>query len=370
LKKKLYLVLSVLIIVFILSSAAICNLGDNLKGDISEDKIASSSQDNDAGSKSEKDSTNKSSSSQSDDSASNNSSSDSSSSSSSSNNGSDSKDSKGNNPPVINFIKFDSDEFFPNQQYTITSDVSDPDNDTVYYNWHADGGKFNDSELPSVIWTAPNTNGIYIIDLDVSDGWGGSDFISETVSVGGVAKNAQPIIQEIAVYPDGSKYTDNTYEIWCLVTDPNSSTTNFDFSITGGVLHDQNANIIKWDTPAAPGTYTVTVTVTDKEGNNVTSSRDIIVEQYRVEITDIIVQTDYITASSSYYIKGVLINPKQEIMQYLWSTTGGSVYGQSGYTAEWDTPANPGTYSLTLKAITFSGDTISLTKDFVVHPSQ
>ena len=185
-----------------------------------------------------------------------------------------------------------------------------------------------------------------------------------------MAKNARPIIQEIAVYPDGSKYTDNTYEIWCLVTDPNSSTTNFDFSITGGVLHDQDANIIKWDTPAAPGTYTVTVTVTDKEGNNVTSSRGIIVEQYRVEITDIIVQTDYIAARSSYYIKGVVINPKQEIQQYLWRTSGGSVSGQNGYTAIWDTPENPGTYSLTLTATTFGGDTISRTKEFIVNPPQ
>ncbi len=375
-KKKLYLFLSVLTIVFILSSAAVCNLGESLKGGDSEDKIASdASLDNDSDGKSKKDSTVKSSSDQNSGSGSNDSpgsgsSNNGSGSSSSDSSKSGSKDSKGNNPPVINFIKFDSDQFFPNQQYTITSEVTDPDNDTVYYSWHTDGGKFNNFELPTVIWTTPGTNGIYIIELDVSDGWGGNDFISETISVGGVPQNAPPVIQEIAVYPDGSKYTDNTYDIWCYVSDPNNSIINFDFSISGGVLHDQNANIIKWDTPAAPGTYTVTVNVTDKEGNNVTSSKDIVVEQTRVEISDIIVQIDYIAVRSSYHIQGIVIDPKQQINQFLWSTSGGAVTDQLGRLAVWNTPENPGTYSLTLTATTFGGDTVTRTKEFVVNPQK
>ena len=371
-KKKLYLVLPVLTIIFILSSAAICNLGETLTDGVNEDKTA--------GNVIEEDSTGKSSSGQSSGSGSDDSSGDDSSSSSSSNNGSTSsssdsskpgsKDVKGNNPPVINSVKFDSNQFFPNQQYKITSDVTDPDNDTVYYNWHTDGGTFNDSESPAVIWTTPGTNGIYIIELDVSDGWGGNDLMSETVSVGGVPQNAPPVIQEIAVYPDGSKYTDNTYDIWCYVSDPNSSITNYSFSITGGVLHNQDANIIKWDTPAAPGTYTVTVTVSDKEGNNVTSSRDIFVEQTRVEISDIIVQIDYIAVRSSYHIQGIVIDPKQQINQFLWSTSGGTVTDQLGRLAVWNTPENPGTYSLTLTATTFGGDTVTRTKEFVVNPQK
>jgi hypothetical protein len=375
LKKKLYLLLSILTITFILSSAAICNLGESLTKGVSGDGIAKDkSQSNDLRDNSKKDPTNKGNSSEGTGSSS----------TGSDNTGSDStgsgnkdskKDSKSspksqNNPPVIKYIKFDSDKFFPNQQYKITSDVTDPDNDTIYYNWHTDGGTFNDSESPIVIWTAPDANGIYIIDLDVSDGWGGNDFISETVSVGGVPQNAPPVIHDIAVYPDGSKYTEESYEIQCHVSDPNSSIVNFDFSITGGVLHGQDANLIKWDTPNVPGTYTVTVTITDKEGNSVTSSRDIVVEQTRVEITDIIVQIDYIAVRSSYYIKGVVIDPKQQINQFLWSTSGGAVTDQLGRLAVWNTPENPGTYSLTLTATTFGGDTITKTKEFVVNPSQ
>ncbi|MFC2145563.1 hypothetical protein ACFLQQ_04445, partial [Actinomycetota bacterium] len=275
-----------------------------------------------------------------------------------------------NQDPIIHNIKFDSDDFFPNLQYMVTSNVTDPDNDTIFYSWRTEGGFFNETEAATVIWTAPGTEGIYNIVLDVSDGWGGSDSITKTISVGAVPQNAPPVIQDIAVYPDGSKYTNNTYEIWCYASDPNHSIINYDFNITGGSLYNQSANLIKWDTPNDPGTYTVTVTVNDKEGNTVTSSKNIVVEQERVEITDIIVQINYIATSSSYYIKGVIIDPKLQINQYQWSTSGGDISDQVGYTAVWNTPHTPGTYNLTLIATTFGGDTITKTKGFVVNSPQ
>ena len=192
--------------------------------------------------------------------------------------------------------------------------------------------------------------------------------MKKTIAVGSVPKNAAPVIQDIAVYPDGSKYTNNTYEIWCQSSDPNNSIIGYDFKITGGSLHDQDANLIKWDTPIAPGTYTVTVTVNDKEGNTAKSSKDIVVEQERVEITDIIVQIDYIATSASYYIQGVVVDPKSKISQYPWSTTGGNIVDENGRLAVWQTPNNPGKYTLTLTAHTFGGDTITRAKEFIVNP--
>ncbi len=359
-KKNLYLILSVLFIVSVLSTAAICNLGENLSSGILENKnVQNDGQSKSSTDDSKKDSTD----------------SNSSGSVSTDSDSNDNKDSKNpsntqNNPPLINSIKLDSDIFFPNLQYKLTCDVTDPDNNTIFYDWHVDAGSIDSPESSTAIWTTPASNGLYDIILTVSDGWGGSDSMTETIPVGGVPKNAAPVIDEIAVYPDGSKYTEDTYEIWCLCADPNNSIINFDFKITGGTLHDQDANIIKWDTPNAPGTYTVTVTVADKEGNTTTSPKDIVVEQSRVEITDIIVQIDYIAVNSSYYIKGVIVDPKSKINQYLWSTTGGNIVDENGPFAVWQTPDNPGKYSLKLTAHTFGGDTISIGKEFTVKPSQ
>jgi len=368
LKKKLYLVLSILTIVFILSSAAICNLGKNLTEGVLEDIAKDINQGIGSSDDSEKDSTNKGTSSD-------GTSSDGTSSDGTSSGNKDSKDSKNssnsqNSSPVINSMDLNSDEFFPNNQYTFTCDVTDLDNDTIYYDWHVDAGTLDNHEAATVIWTTPGSNGIYDIELKVSDGWGGSDFVTKTVAVGKVPQNAPPVIQDIAIYPDGSKYTDNTYEIWCYSTDPNNSIINFDFNITGGNLHNQDANIIKWDTPNAPGTYKVTVTVTDKEGNIVTSSKDVVVKQHRIEITDIIVQIDYIATSSTYYITAVIVDPKLQINSYKWSCSGGQISGRSGFTGQWDTPGNPGTYSLTMTVTTLGGDTTTKTKEFVVNPPQ
>ena len=371
LKKKLYLVLSILTIVTILSSAAICNLGKNLTegvlGDIAEDINQGIGSSDD----SEKDSTNKGTSSDSNSSDSN--SSDSNSSDSNSSGNMDSKDSKSssnsqNSSPVINSMDLNSNEFFPNLQYTFTCDVTDPDNNTIYYEWHVDAGILDNYEAATVTWTAPGSNGIYDIKLKVTDGWGESDSVTKTVAVGNVPKNAPPVIQGIAVYPDGSKYPDNTYQIWCEVTDPNSGLRNFDFKVTGGNLHDQDANLIKWDTPNNPGTYTITVTVTDKEGNTVTSSENIVVEQHRIEVADIIVINDYIATNMTCDITAVMVDPKLQITSYEWSCSGGQIHGRSGFTALWDTPGNPGTYSLTMTATTLGGDTTTKTKEFVVNP--
>ena len=372
LKRKLYLVLSILTIVTILSSAAICNLGKNLTegvlGDIAEDINQGIGSSDD----SEKDSTNKGTSSDSNSSDSN--SSDSNSSDSNSSGNKDSKDSKSssnsqNSSPVINSMDLNSNEFFPNLQYTFTCDVTDPDNNTIYYEWHVDAGTLDNYEAATVTWTAPGSNGIYDIKLKVTDGWGGNDSVTKTVAVGNVPKNAPPVIHGIAVYPDGSKYTDNTYQIWCDVTDPNSGLRNFDFKVTGGNLHDQDANLIKWDTPNNPGTYTITVTVTDKEGNTVKSSENIVVEQHRIEITDIIVQIDYIATSMFCDITAVIVDPKLQIMSYKWSCSGGQIAGETGFTGQWQTPSNPGTYSLTMTATTLGGDiTATKTKEFVVNP--
>jgi len=397
LKRKLYLVLSILTIVTILSSAAICNLGKNLTegvlGDIAEDINQGIGSSDD----SEKDSTNKGNSSDSNSSDSNSSDSNSSDSNSSDSNSSDSnssdsnssdsnssdsnssgnkdsKDSKSssnsqNSSPVINSMDLNSNEFFPNLQYTFTCDVADPDNDTIYYEWHVDAGTLDNYEAATVTWTAPGSNGIYDIKLKVTDGWGGNDSVTKTVAVGNVPKNAPPVIQGIAVYPDGSKYTDNTYKIWCYNTDPNNSKHNIDFNITGGNLHDQDANTIEWDTPNAPGTYTVTVTITDIEGYIVTSSKNIVVEQHRIEVADIIVINNYIATNMLCDITAVMVDPKLQIASYEWSCSGGQIAGETGFTGQWQTPSNPGTYSLTMTATTLGGDiTATKTKEFVVNP--
>ncbi|MBN1298580.1 MAG: PKD domain-containing protein [Actinobacteria bacterium] len=373
-KKKAYLISFIITIIFIFSTAAVCSLCSSPSEKISAEglieKINSSienqtgtNEDNSQDKNKSEDSQNNSSSSDSTD----NSGSQSQENNNNNNDSSNSDAKSGNNPPVINSIIASSNTFLPGQTYAFTSDVTDPDNDAITYDWHIDSGYADTPESPGVNWTMPNSDGLFNISLTVSDGWGGFDSQTMEILVGNAASNPGTVITDIAITPPGGIYTDNTYKITCYISD-NIGTTDISFSINSGVLHSQDANIIEWDTPGAPGTCTLNVTVTNKAGDKVSASKDFIVEQTKVEISDIVVLIDYIEAGSSYNLTAVIIDPKGDIASYKWSCSGGSIHDELGYLAGWETPGTPGVYSLTLEAFTFNGATVSRTEEFEVKP--
>jgi len=388
-KKKTYMISCILTAVLIFSTAAVCSLCSSLDGKVSAEgmleKIGSSIQDNnnDSGKDLQDDSGNTSSgnsgtadgnNSGKNSSQGSNSSDDNSSSSSSgqdgsgnNNNGSNNSAKSGNNPPVINSISISSDTFLPGMTYKFTSDVTDPDNNTITYQWHIDSGSADTLESPVMNWTVPNIDGLYDVSLEVSDGWGGYDSKNLEIFVGKAASNPTTVITDIIISPSGGIYTGKTYTIWCGVND-NIGLASVDFSINGGVLHSQDANYIDWDTPGVPGTYKLNVTVTNKAGDKISGSKDFVVEQARVEISDLIVNIDYIEANASFFISAVVIDPNNEINSYEWSCSGGWIDDQSGYNAVWRTPDTPGTYSLTLVASKLSGGTLTRTEEFEVKP--
>jgi len=110
---------------------------------------------------------------------------------------------KPNNPPVISAIKFtpegrgtvtvkpnptdkEKEKYPPVEVKYKTSVVeclaSDADNDSLKYTWKATGGKIIGSG-PKIEWLAAGDSGSYIITCDVSDGMGGSNSLSVTVTV-------------------------------------------------------------------------------------------------------------------------------------------------------------------------------------------
>jgi len=374
-KRRLYIFMPVFLAVLLLSSAALCSLGD-LVSDMASDpgKMIEGMQagdgDPDSGAASSGGDNSSSGSSGNDGQASGSSSSSSADSNDPDNSGANNSNDdqkKSNSPPVINSITFSSDVFLPGQQYAMACDVYDPDNDPIFYDWSVDGGFTDNPEASSPVWNTPDQEGVYVIELTISDGWGGYDTETVMVSVGAVARNASPVINFIAVYPDGAKYTNNTYEIFCDVSDPNNSLISYDFRVTGGSLHSQDANIIKWDTPPDAGTYTITVSVSDKEGNVVNGSQDVNIEAQWTGVSDIEVHhSGVISTNASYNVEATVVDPGGEINSFSWNAAGGQFAGQNGRHVTWETPDTPGTYTLTLTVSTFSGDSYSLSKDFTV----
>ena len=90
-----------------------------------------------------------------------------------------------NHPPVISSLIANPPSVDINQTTTITCSASDPDGDSLTYDWTVNAGSFEgDTSGPSVTWRAPSTADIYIVvGCEVSDGEGGEDEDSVNIVV-------------------------------------------------------------------------------------------------------------------------------------------------------------------------------------------
>ena len=125
-----------------------------------------------------------------------------------------------NNPPVIDTISLISNgTIVTSTQYDVTVFASDPDGDSLSYEWTAAGGVLKGSESNPVNWATPDTAGTYNIGVKVSDGNGGEATKSMNVVVAAKQKippkinvvktiNLTPVITEGGyVQQDGNAYS-------------------------------------------------------------------------------------------------------------------------------------------------------------------
>ena len=89
-----------------------------------------------------------------------------------------------NNPPVISSLTPSAESVAPGGSCTINCTASDPDGDTLTYDWSATGGTITGT-AGSASWDAPVAEGTYTISVSVSDGHGGtaSDSVDITVEM-------------------------------------------------------------------------------------------------------------------------------------------------------------------------------------------
>jgi hypothetical protein len=84
-----------------------------------------------------------------------------------------------NNAPVIQSIDSESRYARPGESLLLACKASDPDNDGLTYSWKAQSGTITGNDK-QVVWTAPGTEGIYTIEVQVSDQNGGTAKISSS----------------------------------------------------------------------------------------------------------------------------------------------------------------------------------------------
>jgi hypothetical protein len=87
-----------------------------------------------------------------------------------------------NNPPEISEITVMGTQYI-NKTYGLGVSASDPDGDSLTYNWTVTGGTIDNPHATNINWTTPSTCGNYRITVTVSDGKGGEDSKSEDIYV-------------------------------------------------------------------------------------------------------------------------------------------------------------------------------------------
>ncbi len=87
-----------------------------------------------------------------------------------------------NNLPEISEITVMGTKYI-NRKYGLSVSASDPDGDTLTYNWTVTGGTIDDLHAQNINWTTPSTCGDYKVTVTVSDGKGGEASKSENIYV-------------------------------------------------------------------------------------------------------------------------------------------------------------------------------------------
>lgn len=88
-----------------------------------------------------------------------------------------------NEPPRITSLVASANTVRPSGTLTLVATAMDPNGDALSYSWTASAGAFSTASQPSTSWTAPTTEGLQQLHLEVTDARGSSTSVSFEVSV-------------------------------------------------------------------------------------------------------------------------------------------------------------------------------------------
>ena len=238
-----------------------------------------------------------------------------------------------NVPPEIVSLACRQEILAPLDSCLVECIVEDADGDAVEYVWTADSGTINGYE-GTVAWTAPQTEGIYHITCEVSDGVEGQEPAKETVTVI-VKDNHYPSIDGMGAEYDWVRPGEP-----CAVTveasDIDGDTLSYEWSTEcGEVVGDGNEAV--WTAPDFEADCMVRVVVTDGYGGERTASVSVrTAAEQPLVVTDMVItpvdEPQYLKFYDERFkiLKGksciirAEVNEAERIVKYEW-TDGGPV---------------------------------------------
>ncbi|HAR62088.1 MAG: hypothetical protein DKM50_01970 [Candidatus Margulisiibacteriota bacterium] len=178
-----------------------------------------------------------------------------------------------NDQPVINDLYLSSQDIQQGDSVTLTVLATDPDNDTLSYNFLANG-TITQTNSPNVVTWMPSENiATQEIIVFVSDG---SHTVSKNISLTIQQKDYPPQISSVQVAP-ATIFTGQTTVVTVEARDPGGEALSYTFNGPGTIDNSPTINIANWTPPSIAGEYIITVTVSD-EKSSITTTASIVVQ--------------------------------------------------------------------------------------------
>jgi hypothetical protein len=115
------------------------------------------------------------------------------------------------------------------------------------------------------------------------------------------SENRAPVINDITLSSASIK-TGQQYDVTAAASDPDGDTLTYKWTASGGAINNDAANPMKWTAPAAIGSYTITLKVTDGKGGEATQTKTVNVESAVVSLT-----VPKVTSEGGYIEQGGLV---------------------------------------------------------------
>jgi hypothetical protein len=155
--------------------------------------------------------------------------------------------------------------------------ASDPDGDSLSYNWSCTGGSLSNRNSLEPTFTAPSStyssNYTYTCTLTARDskGMSASDSLTITVRPSISTRNNAPVV---AVVKDREINPGQSLQLFAIAYDPDGDSINYNWTCNGGSLSD-DTNYLTTFTPYSGSSatyYSCTVRVSDTKGSSVSAN--------------------------------------------------------------------------------------------------
>lgn len=125
--------------------------------------------------------------------------------------------------------------------------------------------------------------------------------------------------------------------IVCAASDADGDSLTYAWSATGGTFSGEGS-VVTWTAPDTPGTYDVTVTVTDGKGGEVSSqlSLDVLVNHAPV-IGTLSAEPSVVNRGERAILRCFASDPDGDALSYQWTAARGNILGQ-GAIVTWIAP--------------------------------